>query len=119
LKYESLIAILPFRNVNTSQPLTSTFLPSLVVPVKSHSDTPRSPATKCRGLPKWAFLDRAFYRRETEPVFQTYELPLALFASPGWTPARLRDVRLVFDRTPSGVIALNEVGFSRPSAADE
>jgi hypothetical protein len=52
-------------------------------------------------------------------VFQSYEMPLALFAVPGWTPARLRDVRLVFDRTPSGVIALNEVGFSRPLEADE
>ena len=63
---------------------------------------------------KWGFLDRAFYRRESEPVFQSYEMPLALFAVPGWNPARLRDVRLVFDRTPSGVIALNAVGFSRP-----
>ena len=68
---------------------------------------------------KWGYLDRAFYRRETEPVLQTYELPLALFAAPGWTAARVRDVRLVFDRTPSGVIVLNEVGFSRPSRADE
>jgi hypothetical protein len=63
---------------------------------------------------KWGYLDRAFYRRESEPVFQTYEMPLELFATPGWTPARIRNVRLVFDRTPSGVIVLNEVGFSRP-----
>jgi dienelactone hydrolase len=63
---------------------------------------------------KWRFLDRAFYRRESEPVFQTYELPLELFEAPGWNPARIREVRLVFDRTASGVIALNEVGFTRP-----
>ena len=79
---------------------------------------PLPPALRVK-FTKWGFLDRAFYRRETEPVFQSYEMPLALFALPGWTPARLRDVRLVFDRTPSGVIALNEVGFSRPSKADE
>src|SRR5215471_18258291 len=54
LKYEFFTAILPFSNVKTSHPLTSIFLPSAVVPVKSHSDTPRSPATKCRASPKCA-----------------------------------------------------------------
>src|SRR5262249_35664617 len=54
LKYESLTAILPCRNVKMSQPLTSIFLPSVVVPVKIHSETPRSPATKWRAWPKWA-----------------------------------------------------------------
>ena len=54
LKYESLTAILPCSNVNTSQPLTSIFLPSAVVPVKTHSERPRSPATKWRASPKWA-----------------------------------------------------------------
>ena len=39
LKYELLTAILPFWNVEMSQPLTSTFLPSGVVPVKVHSAT--------------------------------------------------------------------------------
>src|SRR5438552_661815 len=54
LKYEFLTAILPRSNVNTSQPLTSIFLPSAVVPVKTHSERPRSPATKWRASPKWA-----------------------------------------------------------------
>jgi hypothetical protein len=77
---------------------------------------PLTPMLRVR-FTKWRFMDRAFYRREGEPVFQTYELPLELFAAPGWTPARIREVRLVFDRTPSGLIALNEVGFSRPSGS--
>src|SRR5438445_353444 len=54
LKYEFLTAILPRSNVKTSQPLTSIFLPSAVVPVKTHSERPRSPATKWRASPKWA-----------------------------------------------------------------
>src|SRR5919201_4719309 len=54
LKYESFFAILPLANVKTSQPLTSSFLPSAVVPVNIHSDRPRSPATKWRAFPKCA-----------------------------------------------------------------
>src|SRR5919108_1869464 len=46
LKYESFFAILPLPNVKTSQPLTSSFLPSAVVPLNTHSDRPRSPVTK-------------------------------------------------------------------------
>jgi hypothetical protein len=77
---------------------------------------PLTPMLRVR-FTKWRYMDRAFYRRESEPVFQTYELPLTLFAAPGWTPARIHEVRLVFDRTPAGLIALNEVGFSRPSGS--
>ncbi len=62
---------------------------------------------------KWKYLDRAFYAGKTEPVFQTYELPLAMFAAPGWNPARIREMRFVFDRTPSGTIMLDGVGFTR------
>ena len=50
-----------------------------------------------------------------ELVLQTYVLPLADFAdaSPGFDPARVREVRLVFDRTFAGTVILDEVGFSR------
>jgi len=67
---------------------------------------------------KWKYLDRAFYAGKTEPVFQTYEIPLAMFAAPGWNPARIREVRFVFDRTPSGTIMLDGVGFARLSERD-
>lgn len=63
---------------------------------------------------KSRYLDRAFYASKTEPVFQTYELPLELFAAPGWHPARLREIRFVFDRTPTGKIMVDGVGFARP-----
>src|SRR3989442_9637056 len=54
LKYELLAAILSLWNVKMSQPLTSTFLPSAVVPEKIHSDTPRLPATKWGASPNLA-----------------------------------------------------------------
>ena len=43
---ESFFVIFPAVNSNRSHPLTRIFLPSRVVPVNSHSETPRSPQTK-------------------------------------------------------------------------
>jgi hypothetical protein len=71
---------------------------------------PLPPVLRVR-FTKWKYLDREFYSGETEPVFQTYEIPLELFAAPGWNPGRIRDIRFVFDRTPSGTIVLEGVGF--------
>jgi hypothetical protein len=45
-RYEFLTAILPSRNVKTSQPCTSIQTPSGLVPVNTHSETPRFPAIK-------------------------------------------------------------------------
>ena len=53
-RYEFFTAIKPSRNVNKSQPCTSTGRPSGPVPVNTHSLTPRSPATKWVGLRHWA-----------------------------------------------------------------
>jgi dienelactone hydrolase len=49
-----------------------------------------------------------------EPVMQTFELPLQAFADakPGFDPAALREVRFVFDRSPEGVVILDDVGFA-------
>jgi len=48
----------------------------------------------------------------SEAVFQHVECPLAAFvaANPGLDPAALREVRLVFDRTPAGAILVDDVG---------
>lgn len=48
----------------------------------------------------------------SEPVFQTFEFALADFASanPAFDPASLAEARLVFDRTPAGVVILDEMG---------
>ena len=49
----------------------------------------------------------------SEPIFQSFEFPLADFveANPAFDPANLTAVRLIFDRTPAGVVVLDDVGF--------
>jgi dienelactone hydrolase len=63
-------------------------------------------------LGKAAFIQVA---APSEVVFQTLEFPLASFvaANPNLDPADLATVRLVFDRTPAGVVVLDDVGFRR------
>ena len=49
----------------------------------------------------------------SEVVFQTFEFPLADFAAenPAFDPATLREIHFLFDRSPAGVVILDEVGF--------
>ncbi len=51
-----------------------------------------------------------------EPVFQLFALPLADFGArdPAFDVAALAEVRFVFDRTPAGVVILDDVGFATP-----
>ncbi|MGA3201188.1 MAG: hypothetical protein ABSF12_01710 [Bryobacteraceae bacterium] len=58
---------------------------------------------------KLQFLDDFAYEKSSEPVFQTFELPLAAF--PHLDPAKLKTIRLKFDRTPMRVIILSQVGL--------
>jgi hypothetical protein len=55
------------------------------------------------------------YGKDWEPVLQTFELPLASFAAaqPGFDPQTLREIRLVFDRSPEGVVIVDDVGSKR------
>jgi dienelactone hydrolase len=59
------------------------------------------------------------YGKAWEPVLQTFELPLAAFAAakPGFTSAALREIRLVFDRSPEGVVILDDLGFAEAGGA--
>lgn len=57
---------------------------------------------------KWAPWEKEF-GEPTEPIFQTIEVPLDSFG--GIDPARLTRIRFLFDRTPSGTVLLDEVGF--------
>lgn len=52
--------------------------------------------------------------KESEPVMQTFELPLAEFtkANPKLDPATLETIRLRFNKTDAGAILLDDVGFS-------
>jgi dienelactone hydrolase len=49
----------------------------------------------------------------TEAVFQDFSFPVADFAAsgPGFDPRRLKSVALVFDRTESGSVVLDDVGW--------
>jgi len=51
--------------------------------------------------------------RPAELVLQSFSLPLAEFAkaNAAFDPAQLRTIRLVFDRTPKGEVALDDVGL--------
>ena len=55
--------------------------------------------------------ESGFYGKATEPVLQDFELPLSSFAAaaPGFDPSSLRVIRLVFDRSPNGVVILDDV----------
>ena len=59
------------------------------------------------------------FREPYELVLQTYPMPLAAFrkVAPAFEPARLRAIRLVFDRTPSGTVVLDDVGVANPDPA--
>ena len=65
---------------------------------------------------KLAFLDAENYKNAAEPIFQTIELPLRAFAAenPQFDPAKLKTIRLRFDRTPARVIILSEIALERP-----
>jgi dienelactone hydrolase len=58
---------------------------------------------------KLQFMDDYAYEKSSEPVFQTFDLPLSAF--PNLDPAMLRTIRLKFDRTPMRVIIVSQVGF--------
>jgi hypothetical protein len=57
--------------------------------------------------------DRQNFRTTFELVPQSYVLPLADFAAaaPGFDPAALRTVRLLFDRTERGTVVLLDMGL--------
>lgn len=63
---------------------------------------------------KLALLDSARYKNQSEPLLQTFELPLSAFvaAEPDFDPSKLRSIAFHFDRTPEGVILLDDIGFA-------
>lgn len=86
----------------------------------------RLPLSRFRPLPpvlksrftKVSVLEKKWYHNPSEPVLQTYELPLAAFVEveTKFKPANLETIRFRFDRSPKGVIILDQVGFARPQS---
>lgn len=63
-------------------------------------------------------LDEDRFGETSELVLQSYSLPLADFAraNPELKLGALTEVTLVFDRTPSGAMVVDDIGFARPPA---
>ncbi|MHB1223730.1 MAG: alpha/beta hydrolase family protein [Gemmatimonadaceae bacterium] len=58
--------------------------------------------------------EKQAFRNLYELVLQSYTMPLADFvaAQPGFDPARLRKVRLLFDRVDAGTVLVDEIGVT-------
>jgi dienelactone hydrolase len=59
--------------------------------------------------------EREVFARMYEMVLQGYRIPLADFtaAAPALDVASIREVRFVFDRSPSGTVIIDDIGFGR------
>lgn len=60
-------------------------------------------------------LEKQRFANSWELVLQHFSIPLSDFAlaNPGFDPATLRELRLVFDRTVAGTVAVDDVGLAR------
>ncbi len=49
----------------------------------------------------------------SEMIFQSFEYPMSAFvnANPAFNPGDIKSISFIFDRTPAGVIALDNLGF--------
>lgn len=58
--------------------------------------------------------ESAIFEKSSEPVLQSFALPLAAFtrADARFDPATLTAIRFVFDRSPKGVVALDDVAIA-------
>jgi len=61
-------------------------------------------------LPLW---NEEYIKDASEPVFQSYRIPLAAFLArdPEFDLSNIREVRFIFDQSGSGQILLDEIGF--------
>lgn len=90
--------------------------------VDGRGQVARLPLSRFRTLPvAWASRftrlpgsEKDRYGDPWEVTLQTFELPLAAFAesAPGFDPASLSAVRFVFDRSPEGVVVVDDLGFA-------
>lgn len=61
-------------------------------------------------LPQW---NESYFKETSEEVFQSYRLPLEIFAdeNPDLDLEFIREIRFEFDQTTSGLLYLDEIGF--------
>jgi hypothetical protein len=60
-------------------------------------------------------VERRRFQDRWELILQHFSLPLADFqaSNPRFDPASLSEIRLVFDRSPSGTFVVDDVGLAR------
>jgi hypothetical protein len=58
---------------------------------------------------KFAQMDDVAYNKASEPIFQTFDLPLTDF---GIDAAKLKAIRLIFDKTQSRVVIMSQIGLA-------
>ncbi|MBN2312895.1 MAG: hypothetical protein JXM79_03130 [Sedimentisphaerales bacterium] len=75
---------------------------------------PIHPALPVR-LDKWTWREKKYIEEFSERLLQTYEIPIRQFMedNPSFRPARLENIRFVFDRSPYGAIMLDDIGITR------
>lgn len=90
--------------------------------VDANNVTARLPITRF-GVPRRPLIthvlrradeERTAFAHTYEIVLQTYVMPIADFvkASPTFTPDKLKEIRLVFDRNPAATIIVDDIGVS-------
>lgn len=75
---------------------------------------PVHPALTVRVV-KLKWLEKKFVEDFSERILQTYEIPFRKFieSNPSFYPSRLENIRFVFNRSPNGIIMLDDVGISK------
>ena len=66
-------------------------------------------------LSKWKWLEKKYIEKFSERILQTYEIPIYRFIEKNslFEPSRLESVRFIFDRSETGCIMLDDIGFSK------
>jgi hypothetical protein len=75
---------------------------------------PVHPALAVR-LAKWEWLEKKNIEKFSERLLQTYEMPIQSFidGNLSFEPSGLETIRFIFDRSETGSIMLDDIGFSR------
>lgn len=62
---------------------------------------------------KWPMMESFLYKKDSEPVLETFEFPLKAFGEVNreFDPQKLKQIIFKFDLSPKGVIYLDEIGF--------
>jgi dienelactone hydrolase len=65
-------------------------------------------------LAKWKWLEKKHIDEFSERIMQTYQIPFYSFIENNslFEPSKLENIRFIFDRSDTGIILLDDIGFS-------